>query len=72
TACGVGPDEAMDHVAGFTVVNDVSERAWQAERGGQLMKGKSFLNFCPTGPWLVTPDDFADVQNLGMWLDVNG
>ncbi|MEH6834985.1 MULTISPECIES: fumarylacetoacetate hydrolase family protein [Falsihalocynthiibacter] len=72
TAFGVGPDEAMDHVAGFTVVNDVSERAWQAERGGQWMKGKSFLNFCPTGPWLVTPDDFADVQNLGMWLDVNG
>lgn len=72
TTFGVGPDVALDHVAGFTLVNDVSERAWQAERGGQWMKGKSFPNFCPTGPWLVTPDDLADVQNLGMWLDVNG
>lgn len=72
TAFGVGPDDALDHVAGFTVVNDVSERAWQIERGGQWMKGKSFPNFCPTGPWLVTPDELQDVQNLDMWLDVNG
>ncbi|WP_380056881.1 fumarylacetoacetate hydrolase family protein [Falsihalocynthiibacter sp. SS001] len=71
TALGVSPEEALDHVAGFTLVNDVSERAWQIERGGQWMKGKSFPNFCPTGPWLVTPDEL-DVQNLDMWLDVNG
>jgi 2-keto-4-pentenoate hydratase/2-oxohepta-3-ene-1,7-dioic acid hydratase in catechol pathway len=72
TTFGVGPDDALDHVAGYTVVNDVSERAWQVERGGQWMKGKSFVNFCPTGPWLVTADEFADVQDLDMWLDVNG
>lgn len=65
-------EDAIDHVAGFTVVNDVSERAWQVERGGQWVKGKSFPNFCPTGPWLVTPDEVGDVQNLDMELDVNG
>ena len=68
----VDDDAAMDHVFGFTVVNDVSERAWQIERGGQWVKGKSYPNFCPTGPWLVTPDEVADVQDLGLWLDVNG
>ena len=62
----------MDHVAGFVLVNDVSERAWQMERGGQWVKGKSFPNFCPTGPWLVTVDELDDVQALDMWLDVNG
>lgn len=65
-------EQAMDHVAGFVLVNDVSERAWQMERGGQWVKGKSFPNFCPTGPWLVTPDEIDDVQVLDMWLDVNG
>ena len=65
-------DAAMEHVAGFVVVNDVSERAWQTERGGQWVKGKSFPNFCPTGPYLVTPDEIADVQALDMWLEVNG
>ena len=63
---------AMDHVAGFVLVNDVSERAWQMERSGQWVKGKSFPNFCPTGPVLVTPDEIGDVNSLGMWLDVNG
>ncbi len=68
----IGRDEAMSHVAGFVVVNDVSERAWQMERGGQWVKGKSFPNFCPVGPWLVTPDEVGDVQALDLWLDVNG
>ncbi|URK86033.1 fumarylacetoacetate hydrolase family protein (plasmid) [Rhizobium sp. RCAM05350] len=69
---GITPAQAMQHIAGFVVVNDVSERAWQMERGGQWVKGKSFPNFCPTGPWLVTPDEVGDVQALEMWLDVNG
>lgn len=69
---GIAKEQAMDHVAGFVVVNDVSERSWQLERGGQWVKGKSFPNFCPTGPWLVTPDGIANVQDLSMWLDVNG
>ncbi len=64
--------QAMDHVFGFAVVNDLSERAWQMERGGQWAKGKSFPNFCPTGPWLVSRDEIADVQALDMSLDVNG
>lgn len=69
---GITRDQAMDHVAGFVLVNDVSERAWQMERGGQWVKGKSFPNFCPTGPWLVTPDEVGDHDTLDMWLDVNG
>lgn len=64
--------EAMDHVAGFCLVNDVSERSYQIERSGQWSKGKSSDNFGPTGPWLVTPDEVGDFDNLGMWLDVNG
>ena len=64
-------DTAIDHVLGYTVVNDVSERAWQMEHGGQWVKGKSFPNFCPTGPWIVTPDE-VDAADLPMWLDVNG
>lgn len=64
--------EVMEHIAGFCVCNDVSERAYQTERGGQWMKGKSAPTFGPLGPWLVTPDELADVQNLAMWLDVNG
>jgi len=59
-------------IAGWTVVNDVSERAFQLERGGQWLKGKSAETFNPTGPWLVTPDEIDDVLDLGMRLDVNG
>lgn len=69
---GVTPEQALDHVFGYTVVNDVSERAWQIERGGQWVKGKSYPNFCPTGPMVVTADEVGDVQHLEMWLDVNG
>lgn len=68
----ISKSEAMEHVAGFVLVNDLSERAWQMERAGQWVKGKSFPNFCPTGPVLVTPDEIGDVQALNMWLDVNG
>ena len=68
----VGEAEAMDHVAGFTIANDVSERAFQAERQGQWTKGKSCDNFGQIGPWLVTPDEVADPQALAMWLKVNG
>jgi len=68
----VSADDALSHVAGFCVCNDVSEREWQIERGGQWMKGKGCPTFGPLGPWLVTPDEVGDVQNLGMWLDVNG
>lgn len=63
---------AMDHVAGFCVINDVSERAYQIERSGQWVKGKSSDNFGPTGPWLVTPDEVGDIDAMGMWLEVNG
>jgi 2-keto-4-pentenoate hydratase/2-oxohepta-3-ene-1,7-dioic acid hydratase in catechol pathway len=66
------PEEARGVIAGFVLVNDVSERAFQMERGGQWAKGKSAETFNPTGPWLVTPDEIDDVNNLGMWLDVNG
>jgi 2-keto-4-pentenoate hydratase/2-oxohepta-3-ene-1,7-dioic acid hydratase in catechol pathway len=64
--------EALSHVAGYCVINDVSERAFQIERAGQWTKGKSCDNFGQTGPWLVTPDEVADPQNLPMWLTVNG
>ncbi len=67
----VSEDEAMDHVAGYCLINDVSERAFQAERQGQWTKGKSADTFGPTGPWLVTKDEIEDPQNLKMWLDVN-
>jgi len=65
-------DDARDAVAGYVVVNDVSERAFQLERGGQWSKGKSAETFNPAGPWLVTPDEVDDVNALGLWLDVNG
>jgi len=68
----VSEAEALDHVAGFAVANDVSERAFQTERAGQWTKGKSCDNFGQIGPWLVTRDEVADPQNLGMWLTVNG
>lgn len=64
--------DALAHVAGYCVINDVSERAFQTERAGQWTKGKSCDNFGQTGPWLVTRDEVADPQNLGMWLTVNG
>lgn len=64
--------EALAHVAGYCVINDVSERAFQTERSGQWTKGKSCDNFGQTGPWLVTRDEVADPQDLGMWLKVNG
>lgn len=65
-------EEARDVVAGFCVVNDVSERSFQLERGGQWVKGKSAETFNPAGPWLVTPDEVGDVLALDLWLDVNG
>jgi 2,4-didehydro-3-deoxy-L-rhamnonate hydrolase len=66
------PEDARDAIAGFCVVNDVSERHFQLERGGQWVKGKSAETFNPAGPWLVTPDEVGDVMDLRMWLDVNG
>lgn len=66
------PEQAREHIAGYVVVNDVSERAFQIERGGQWAKGKSAETFNPAGPWLATPDELDDVMQLGMWLDVNG
>ncbi len=68
----VSLEAAMDHVAGLCVINDLSEREFQLERGGQWDKGKGCDTFGPFGPWLVTLDDVADVDNLGLWLDVNG
>ena len=68
----VSEADAMDHIAGYCIVNDVSERAFQAERSGQWTKGKSCDTFGPTGPWLVTRDEVPDPQNLKMTLDVNG
>ncbi|OPG02376.1 fumarylacetoacetate hydrolase family protein [Microbispora sp. GKU 823] len=65
-------EDAADVIAGYCVVNDVSERAFQMERGGQWVKGKSAETFNPAGPWLVTPEEIADVNDLDMWLDVNG
>ena len=72
TAKYVSEDEALDYVAGYAVSDDVSERAFQTERSGQWTKGKSCDTFGPIGPWLVTKDEIADPQNLGMWLTVNG
>ncbi|PIV74840.1 MAG: 2-hydroxyhepta-2,4-diene-1,7-dioate isomerase [Rhodobacteraceae bacterium CG17_big_fil_post_rev_8_21_14_2_50_65_11] len=68
----VSQADALGHVAGYCVINDVSERGWQIERGGQWTKGKSGDNFGPTGPWLVTPDEAGDPQDLSLWLSVNG
>ena len=64
--------DAFDHIAGYCVVNDVSERHFQTERGGQWDKGKGCDTFGPIGPWLVTPDEVPDPQNLKMWLEVDG
>jgi len=68
----VSEADALDYVAGYCVCNDVSERELQTERGGTWDKGKGCDTFGPTGPWLVTKDEIADVQNLDMWLDVDG
>ena len=68
----VPEDQALAHVAGYCVVNDVSERAFQKERGGTWDKGKGCDTFGPIGPWLVTRDEVADPQQLTLWLDVNG
>ncbi len=72
TARYVSEDRALDHVAGYCVFDDVSERAFQGERGGQWIKGKSCDSFGPLGPWLVTADEVPDPQNLRLWLDLNG
>ena len=68
----VAKEKAMEHIAGYCVVNDVSERAFQFDYGTQWDKGKGCDTFGPIGPWLVTPDEIEDVLNLKMWLDVNG
>ena len=68
----ISEDQAQDHIAGYCVVNDLSERAFQLEHSGQWVKGKSCDTFGPIGPYLVTKDEIADPQNLSMWLDVNG
>jgi 2,4-diketo-3-deoxy-L-fuconate hydrolase len=72
TARYVTEAEAPEHIAGYCVINDISERAFQLERGGQWDKGKGCDTFGPLGPWLVTPDEVGDPAQLGMWLDVNG
>ena len=64
--------DALDHVAGYVLINDVSERAFQTERGGTWDKGKGCDTFGPVGPWIVTTDEVGDVQDLDMWLDLNG
>lgn len=68
----VAREDALDHVAGYVLINDVSERFNQKERGTQWSKGKGHDTFCPTGPWLVTPGEAGDPQDLAMTLDVNG
>jgi 2,4-didehydro-3-deoxy-L-rhamnonate hydrolase len=68
----VSEADALNHVAGYCICNDVSERNFQIERGGTWTKGKSHDTFGPVGPWLVTKDEIADVQKLSLWLDVNG
>jgi 2,4-didehydro-3-deoxy-L-rhamnonate hydrolase len=68
----VSEAEAAEHIAGYTICNDVSERHFQIERSGQWVKGKSADTFCPIGPWLVTADEIADPQALDLWLEVNG
>ena len=71
-AAYVSEENAMDHVAGYCVINDISERAFQIERAGQWVKGKSADTFGPIGPWLVTKDEIEDPQNLAMWLEIDG
>ena len=71
TAKYVDEQDALDHVAGYCVINDLSEREYQLERSGQWIKGKSCDTFGPIGPWLVTPDEVGDPQDLDLWLDVD-
>jgi 2-keto-4-pentenoate hydratase/2-oxohepta-3-ene-1,7-dioic acid hydratase in catechol pathway len=71
-AAHVSEADALSYVAGYCIINDVSERRFQLEEGGQWVKGKSCDSFGPIGPWLVTADEVPDPQQLGMWLDVNG
>ena len=68
----LSPEAALGHVAGYCLHNDYSERAFQIERGGQWVKGKSCDTFAPLGPWLATPDEMGDIGNLRLWLTVNG
>ncbi|WMS40961.1 fumarylacetoacetate hydrolase family protein [Acuticoccus sp. MNP-M23] len=68
----VSEADALDHVAAYTICNDISERSYQLERGGQWMKGKCCPTFGPLGPWLVTPDEVPDPQKLSLWLELNG
>jgi 2-keto-4-pentenoate hydratase/2-oxohepta-3-ene-1,7-dioic acid hydratase in catechol pathway len=72
TALHVEEKDALGYIAGYCICNDISEREFQAERGGQWMKGKSAPTFGPIGPWLVTPDEIKDPQDLAMWLELNG
>lgn len=72
TACRVPVERALSHVAGYCIGHDLSEREFQFERGPTWDKGKSCDTFCPLGPWLVTPDEAGDPQNLDLWLTVNG
>jgi 2-keto-4-pentenoate hydratase/2-oxohepta-3-ene-1,7-dioic acid hydratase in catechol pathway len=72
TAKYVDEKNALDHVAGYCVINDLSEREFQLERSGQWIKGKSCDTFGPIGPWLVTPDEVGNPQNLDLWLEVDG
>ena len=67
----VSENDALDHVTGYCIVNDVSERQWQLEQGGQWIKGKSGDTYGPIGPWFVTRDEIPDPQNLDLWLEVN-
>lgn len=71
-ASNVSEANALDHVAGYFLANDLSERDWQIQRGGQWIKGKSFDGFGPVGPWIVTRDDLADPQNVALELSING
>jgi 2-keto-4-pentenoate hydratase/2-oxohepta-3-ene-1,7-dioic acid hydratase in catechol pathway len=68
----VSQEKALEHVAGYCIVNDLSEREYQLERGGQWDKGKGCDTFAPIGPWLVTADEVSDPQNLDLWLEVDG
>ena len=71
-AAHVAKDSGLNYIAGYVLHNDYSERAFQLERGGQWVKGKSADTFAPLGPWLATPEEIVDPQDLGMWLTVNG
>ena len=66
------PEEARDYILGYTISQDVSERYWQVERGGQWVKGKSFPTFNPVGPWIITSDEMKNEQNLRLWCEVDG